>query len=159
MRISDILLEKGTSVVTIDSKNSIHEAINRLNENRIGALIVTTEGKGVAGIITERDILRKCGERCGSVSDSSILADTVCSSLVGDAMTKELVVGVPSDDPNYVMGVMTENRIRHLPIMDEGRLAGIVSIGDLVNTHLEERVFKGRTLKDYLERNSSPKRS
>jgi len=156
MRISDILLEKGTNVVTIDSQKSIHEAIGRLSENRIGALIVTSEGEGAAGIITERDILRKCGERCGAVKDSNVSGETVCSSLVEDAMTKELVVGAPSDDPNYVMGVMTEKRIRHLPIMDEGNLVGIVSIGDLVNAHLEEMVFKGQTLKDYLARNSSP---
>jgi len=156
MRISDILLEKGTDVVTIDSDKSIHEAIGRLSENRIGALIVTTEGKGVVGIITERDILRQCGERCGDVKGSNVPAEAVCSFRVEDAMTKELIVGVPNDDPNYAMGVMTENRIRHLPIMDEGNLAGIVSIGDLVNAHLEERVFKGSTLKDYLARNSSP---
>jgi CBS domain-containing protein len=157
MRISDILQEKGTNVVTIDSSKNIHEAINRLRENRIGALVVTRAGEEVAGILTERDILRECGERCGIAKTSTIQGENVCSSIVQDAMTKEVVTGVPDDDPNYVLAVMTKNRIRHLPILDEGRLTGIISIGDLVNAHLEERVLRNRTLKDYLERNSSPK--
>jgi CBS domain-containing protein len=157
MRISDILQEKGTNVVTIDSSKNIHEAINRLRENRIGALVVTREGEEVAGILTERDILRECGDRCGIAQTSTIEGENVCSSIVQDAMTKEVVTGVPDDDPNYVLAVMTKNRIRHLPILDEGRLTGIISIGDLVNAHLEERVLRSRTLKDYLERNSSPK--
>jgi CBS domain-containing protein len=71
-------------------------------------------------------------------------------------MTKDLVIGVPDDDPNYIMGVMTKNHIRHLPILDEGSLAGIISIGDLVNVHLEEKVFENRTLKDYISRNFTP---
>ena len=155
MRISDILQEKGTNVVTIDSGNTIHDAITRLGEDRIGALIVTTEGEEVAGIITERDILRKCGEHCGCVNMPSVSGENVCSSLVQDAMTTDLVTGVPDDDPNYVLAVMTKNRIRHLPILDEGSLAGIISIGDLGNAHLEERVIKSGTLKDYISRNKS----
>ena len=155
MRISDILQEKGTNVVTIDSGNTIHDAITRLGEHRIGALIVTTKGEEIAGIITERDILRKCGERCGCVNKPSVSGENVCLSLVQDAMTTDLVTGVPDDDPNYVLAVMTKNRIRHLPILDEGSLAGIISIGDLVNAQLEERVIKSGTLKDYIARNKS----
>ena len=153
MRIRDILLEKGTNVVTIDSGQSIHDAITRLGENRIGALIVTTEDEEVAGILTERDILRTCGERCGSANDSSVPGENVCSSPVQEAMTTDLITGIPDDDPNYVLAVMTKNRIRHLPILDDGSLAGIISIGDLVNAHLEEQVIKSGTLKDYISRN------
>ncbi len=158
MRIRDILLEKGKKVITIDAGRNIHDAIGMLNEHRIGALIVTREGDEVVGIITERDILRRCGDYCVNVNETMSSEESACSSLVKDAMTKELVIGVPDDDPNYAMGVMTENRIRHLPILDEGRLVGMISIGDLVNAHLEERVFKSRTLKDYISRNSSPTR-
>ncbi len=158
MRIRDILLEKGQEVITIDVGRNIHDAIGMLNEHRIGALIVTREGNEVVGIITERDILRRCGDHCVSMNKFMTSEESACSSLVKDAMTKELVIGVPDDDPNYAMGVMTENRIRHLPILDEGRLAGMISIGDLVNAHLEERVFESRTLKDYISRNSSPAR-
>ncbi len=155
MQISDILLEKGKNVITIDADQSIHDAIDMLNEHRIGALVVMGESKQVAGIITERDILRKCGNRCLSMSEHRPPEQNAFTSLVQDTMTKELVIGVPDDDPNYAMGVMTKSRIRHLPILDQGSLVGIVSIGDLVNVHLEEKVFESRTLKEYLERNAT----
>jgi CBS domain-containing protein len=150
MRISDILQEKGAGVVTIDAGQTIHDAICKLNEHSIGALVVTGEGEEIAGIITERDILRKCGDHCARLSESPAQEETGCPSLIQDAMTKDLVIGVPDDDPNYAMGVMTKNRIRHLPILDDGSLTGIISIGDLVNVHLEEQVFENRTLKEYI---------
>jgi len=156
MRIRDILQEKGSSVVTIDADRNILDAIGMLNEHRISALIVTREGEEIVGIITERDILQECGDHCAEMKETT-KAGTACSSLVRDVMTRDLVTGVLDDDPNYAMGVMTKNRIRHLPILVEGNLAGIISIGDLVNAHLEERVFKGQTLKDYLSRNSESK--
>lgn len=156
MQLRDILLEKGTNVVTIDASQSIRDAIGRLNENRIGALIATSNGEEVVGIITERDILRKCGEDCINRSESKATKETGCSSLVQDTMTKELIIGALDDDPDQIMGVMTKNRIRHLPILDDGRLAGIISIGDLVNAHLEEMVFDSRTLKNYISRNDTP---
>jgi CBS domain-containing protein len=156
MRARDILLEKGTEVVTIDVSQSIHDAICKLNEHGIGALIVTGEGEEIVGIITERDILRMCGDLCVRLNCLPTQEETSCPSLVQDAMTKDLVIGVPDDDPNYIMGVMTKNHIRHLPILDEGSLVGIISIGDLVNAHLEEKVFENRTLKDYISRNFTP---
>jgi CBS domain-containing protein len=73
-----------------------------------------------------------------------------CPSLVREVMTKDLIVGVPDDSLDYVMGVMTKNRIRHLPVMDGKKLVGIVSIGDVVNAHLEETEFENRMLKDYI---------
>ena len=124
MQIRDILLEKGQKVLTIDANRNIHDAIGILNEHRIGALIVTGEGEQVVGIITERDILRTCGDRCASMNDLITSEEPTCTSLVKDAMTRDLVIGIPDDDPNYAMGVMSENHIRHLPILDEGRLAG-----------------------------------
>lgn len=150
MRIRDILQEKGSEVVTIAAGQTIHDAIGKLNEHSIGALIVMAEGEEIVGIITERDILRECGNRCDRLLDSASAEETVCPSLVQNVMTKDLVIGVPDDDLNYVMGVMTRNRIRHLPILDDGSLAGIISIGDLVNAHFEEKVFENRTLRDYI---------
>ncbi len=150
MQIRDILQEKEEGVVTIDGGQTIHDAINRLNRHSIGALVVTGEGGEIAGIITERDILRVCGDNCVRLNELPSDDENGCPSLVQDAMTRELVIGVLDDDPNYVMGVMTKNRIRHLPILDDGKLTGIISIGDLVNAHLEEKVFENRTLKDYI---------
>jgi len=150
MQIKDVLQEKGAGVVTIDAGQTIHAAIVELNHHGIGALVVTEEGGKVAGIITERDILKCCGNNCTHLLNTPPKEQTICQNLVNNIMTKDLVIGVPEDDLNYVMGVMTKHHIRHLPILDDGRLAGIISLGDLINAHFEENVFESRTLKDYI---------
>lgn len=151
MRIRDILQEKGTEVVVIEAGRTIHDAIGRLNEHSIGALIVTGEGEEIIGIITERDILRVCGERCVRLNEPQVREETACPPLVQDAMTKDPIIGVLDDDLDYVMGIMTKNRIRHLPILEDTSLAGIISIGDVVNAHLKEKVFENRMLRDYIQ--------
>lgn len=150
MQIKDILQEKGSAVITIGAGESIHAAIGELNRHGFGALIVTGEDDQIAGIITERDILQCCGETCTHMQDTPAKDGTLCQIRVQDIMTKDLVIGVPDDDLNYVMGIMTKHQIRHLPILNEGKLVGIISIGDLVKTHFEEHVFASRTLKDYI---------
>lgn len=149
MRVRDILQHKGGEVVTIEANRTVHEAICTLNEHAIGALIVTKGGGEVKGIVTERDILRMCGDRCVQLTNPEV-AGTGCPALVGDIMTTELVIAVPDDRLDYVMGVMTQNRVRHLPIMDGGLLVGIVSIGDVVRAHLQETQYENRMLKDYI---------
>ena len=151
MQIKDIIQEKGAAVATIDADQTIHDAINRLNAQRIGALVVTGDDGKIVGIITERDILRVCGDRCVRLDNDPSQKDSACPSLVQHAMTKDLIIGVLEDDLNYAMGVMTKNHIRHLPILQEGKLAGIISIGDLVNAHFEEKVFENRTLREYIQ--------
>ena len=150
MRISDILQEKGSTVVTIEAGQTIHDAIDKLNKHKIGALIVKGKNEEIAGIITERDVLRVCGNHCVRLVEAQTPEQSACPSLVEDAMTKDLVIGVPGDDLNYVMGIMTKNHIRHLPVLDGRRLVGIISIGDLVNAHFEEKVFENRTLREYI---------
>jgi len=150
MRIRDILEEKGTEVVTIDAGESIHAAIVKLNHHGFGALIVTGEDRQIAGIISERDFLRCCGDSCTHLKNTPPREHALCPVLVKDIMTKDLIIGVPDDDLNYVMGVMTKHHIRHLPILDNGKLAGIISLGDLISAHFEENVFESRTLKDYI---------
>jgi CBS domain-containing protein len=140
MRVSDILRKKGSEVVTIEPHHTVYDAIQSLVRNNIGALLVTGPGGRLVGIFTERDILRE------AASHSDGLKETP----VGDVMTRNLVIGVREDPLEYVMGIMTQNRIRHLPIMDGEELAGIVSIGDVVNAHLQETEFENRLLKDYI---------
>jgi len=150
MFIKDILQEKGAKVVTIGTGHTINDAIKRLNQHRIGALMVTGQDDEIAGIITERDILTVCGEHCSRADESPETSRPGCPVLVEDAMTRDIVIGVPEDDLNYAMGIMTKNRIRHLPVIKDGRLAGIISIGDLVNAHFEEKVLENRTLREYI---------
>lgn len=150
MRIKDILEEKGNEVVTIDAGQSIHAAIVKLNHHGIGSLIVTGEGDQIAGIVTERDILKSCGENCTHLQTTTPREKAVCPFLVSEIMTKDLVIGVPDDDLNYAMGVMMKHHIRHLPVLDNGKLAGMISVGDLINAHFEENIFESRTLKEYI---------
>ncbi len=150
MKIRDVLRVKGSQVTTIEPDRTVQEAICKLNEYGIGALVVTGESDDVKGIITERDILRECGQNCTALGGSGEGEQAKCLSLVRDIMKTELIIGVPDDSLDYVMGIMTRNRIRHLPVMDGKKLVGIVSIGDVVNAHLEETEFENRMLKDYI---------
>jgi len=151
MQIRDILKEKGTEVVTIGPGQAIHDAINKLNEHGIGALVVTDEGAEIVGIITERDVLRICGSNYARLFEPTVQEESDGPILVQDAMTKELIIGIPDDDINYVMGIMSKNHMRHLPVLDNGSLTGIISMGDLVNARLEEKVFENRTLRGYIQ--------
>ena len=150
MKIKDILREKGTDVVTIKADETVQYAICKLNEHGIGALVVTDERGGISGIITERDILHECGERCVRLSEPPTWEEADCPALVQNVMTKDLIIGVPDDDLDYVMGILTKNRIRHLPVVDAGKLVGIISIGDVVKAHLKETQFENRMLRDYI---------
>ena len=152
MQIKDILQDKGSGVETIEAGQAIHAAIVKLNLHGFGALVVMAKDGQIAGIVTERDILKCCGDNCTHLKNSSEKEQSHCSLAVRDIMTKELVIGLPEDDLNYVMGVMAKHKIRHLPILKDGELAGIISMGDLVKAHFEENVLESRTLKDYIHR-------
>lgn len=151
MLVKAILRQKGSHVVTVEAHKTLGDAIGLLNEHRIGALVVTKDGGDLCGIITERDIMREFGEHCDRPSDSQGRERGGCTALVQDVMTGEVVIGVPDDEVDYVMAVMTEKRIRHLPVIDDGVLVGIVSIGDVVNAHVEETESEVRLLKDYVQ--------
>lgn len=139
MKVKDVLLQKGSQVFSIEPDRSVRDAIRTLVDRRIGALLVM-EGAAIAGIITERDILREASEHAGRLD----------KRLVREAMTADLIVGVPEDELSYVMGIMTRNKIRHLPIMQGRSLEGIISIGDVVWSTLTEAEFENRHLKDYI---------
>ena len=149
MHIADMLRKKGSSVVTIEADKTVHDAIGILNERHIGAVVVTDQDGSVKGILSERDVLRQCGECCGSLA-SRPQAGEDGPTLVRDLMTTNLIIGVPDDDIRYVMGIMTKNKIRHLPIIDDGKLVGIISIGDVVSASIEETDFENRMLTDYV---------
>ncbi len=142
MNVQDLLDQKGSSeVYTIRPERTVAEAISRLVERNVGALVVTDAGGRPVGIITERDILRCCsGEQ----------HDRPRSQRVSEVMTSDLLVGERSDDVDYVMGVMTQSRIRHLPVMDGESLVGMVSIGDVVSAQLHATTYENRHLKQYI---------
>ncbi len=140
MKVKDILKGKGTEVATIGVENTIYDAVKKLVEKNIGSLLVLDEKGAIAGIITERDILKECDQRFQSIDKTK----------VKDVMTKKLIVASPDDDVDYVENIMTENRIRHLPIVSGEKLEGIISIGDLVNVQRAQCKVENRYLKAYI---------
>ena len=140
MKVRDVLKEKGSEVATIGSEKTICDAVKVLVEKNIGSLIVMDEKGGVAGIFTERDVLKQCNQCLESFRDIK----------VEDVMTRNLIVASPDDDLDYVENIMTQNRIRHLPIISNQKLAGMISIGDLVNVLRGECKVENRYLKDYI---------
>ena len=127
MNISSILSTKSSDVITISPDQTISEAILRLSDYNIGVLIVVSESDKVVGIISERDIVRRL------VKDPDLL-----NRKVFEVMTSEVIVGVPQDDVMSVVHTMTEKRFRHIPVIDRGKLIGIVSIGDILKAQRDQ---------------------
>ncbi len=139
MQVETILQSKGRAVVTVTSATTVAQAVELLNANRIGAVVVL-EGTKVAGILSERDVVRHLG------SDWASLANRPVSEI----MTRTVVTASRFATVADVMERMTEKRIRHLPIVDNGELGGIVSIGDVVKRKIEETEQEATALKEYI---------
>ena len=140
MQVENILQSKGRTVHTLPTGATIAEAVELLNGRKIGAIVVTTDKGKVAGILSERDIVRHLGK------DWSALA----GKPVSEVMTKDVVTMSRRATVAEVMERMTERRIRHLPIVDNGELVGIVSIGDVVKRKIEEAEQEANALKEYI---------
>jgi CBS domain-containing protein len=142
MLVADILREKGSTVFSIRADASVLEAAKTLEEKRVGALLVRGEGGRVEGILSERDIVLGLAQRGGGAADIA----------VRDLMTAmaELVSCTPTDTIDRLMSVMTDRRVRHLPVFDGGRLAGIVSIGDVVKARIRETVAEVEAMAAYV---------
>jgi CBS domain-containing protein len=146
MNIATLLASKGVEVVTIGPEQAIRHALTLLAEHNIGALVVV-DGEGVpVGIVSERDIVRALART------EAILAQTVAS-----LMTREVIIGTPQDDLVAVGYTMTERHIRHLPVVDSGRLVGIVSIGDIVKAQRDQYQGEVDTLQIQLLHDEVPK--
>ncbi len=139
MKISDILRHKGTAVVTIAPEDSVRDLLARLAESNVGALVVV-DGDRVAGIISERDIVRRLDER----------GESVLAATVSDLMTATVVSCKPDDSVDSVAGAMTELRIRHMPVLAAGGLAGIVTIGDVVAGQIRQLEQDRGQLEQYI---------
>ena len=140
MRVSTIIQSKGTVVHTIAPDATIADAVARLRDLRIGALVVSGDGGAIDGIVSERDIVH------GLAEDGMGLLDRK----VADLMTVEVVTCAPDDTGRGVLGYMTERRIRHVPVVEDGRLTGMVSIGDVVKSRLDEIMREAEALRDYI---------
>ncbi|NLG85461.1 MAG: CBS domain-containing protein [Firmicutes bacterium] len=140
MQVGDLLREKGQEVITVPATATAYEAMGKLVEHRIGSVVVVDETGFPVGIITERDFLRLSYEH----------GEKLRGMKVAEIMTRDLLVGIPTDTLEYAMSIMTTNRLRHLPIVSGRELVGIISIGDVVKALLKETEATNRYLKDYI---------
>jgi CBS domain-containing protein len=128
MRIASLLESKGSAVVTIARDATVAQAVEALCERGVGALVVSGDGLAIEGIVSERDVVRRLNDLRGAVVNEPVTA----------IMSVEVRTCTPDDDTEALMAVMTEHRIRHLPVVSGGVLAGIVSIGDVVKARMDE---------------------
>jgi CBS domain-containing protein len=140
MNVETILRNKGNRVATIRPGATIAEAVDMLNRERIGALVVSEDGERVDGILSERDIVIALAE-----DGASLL-----SRKVDAIMTRRVVTCEPGDTVQELMAEMTNRRIRHFPVVTDGRLCGIVSIGDVVKNRLDEVEFEAKSLRSFI---------
>jgi CBS domain-containing protein len=139
MRIRQVLTVKGDDVHTVAPNSSVRELVELLAQHNIGAVVVSDDSRSVLGIVSERDVVR----RLTSIEN---LLDTP----VSDLMTTKVHTCGPEDDVNKLMAVMTEHRVRHIPVVVDDRLHGIVSIGDMVKARMSELEFERDQLETYV---------
>jgi len=140
MNVAAILRQKGRAVTTASPAMTLLEVANRLAAKRIGAIVIVGAGGTVAGIVSERDIVR-CLSKYG--------ADCL-SRPVSESMTREVVSCQEDDTLDELMAMMTERRFRHLPVITDGALVGIVSIGDVVKDHVAEVTLEASAMRAYI---------
>jgi CBS domain-containing protein len=138
MKVAQILKGKKAGVVTVRPTSSIDAVVHRMKLERIGAVIVSPDGKSIVGILSERDILRALAEHGAALLELK----------AEDLMTREVTTCGREDTLQNVMARMTHHRIRHLPVVEQGELVGIVSIGDAVKSRLEEVEMEANVLRD-----------
>jgi len=139
MKIRDILNSKGSGFESIAPDESIAVAIECLTEKKIGSLLVM-KGDQLVGIITDRDVFWKICR----------MGDKKFVGKVKDYMTEKLIIGVPDDEVETAMAYMTNNRFRHLPVLDDKKVVGVVSIGDIVKAQVHNLKIENRFLTDYI---------
>jgi CBS domain-containing protein len=141
MRIHDILRTKGNAVATVRPDATVRELLVTLAEHNIGAVVVSTDGVSIAGIVSERDVVRRMRDRGAELLDDP----------VRDIMTADVRTCGPDDRVDGLRVIMTQHRIRHLPVLKDDRIAGIVSIGDVVKSAIEELETDRRHLVGYIQ--------
>ena len=140
MKISDVVHSKPSQdVITISPQASVRELVGLLAEHNVGALVVSEDGETVAGIVSERDVVRRLHAD-----------DGVLDTSVGDIMTREVRTCSAGDGLTDLMQTMTQHRIRHVPVVADGRLTGIISIGDVVKNRINELEFERDQLDSYV---------
>ncbi len=140
MQLKEVLKIKGGLPVTVPATATIADAIRAMSEHKVGSVIVPNADGSPAGIFTERDVLNLCAE--GRVDFAKMP--------IRSCMTCDMTTGKPEDGVSEVLSIMTAKRFRHLPVVEDGKMVGMVSIGDLVKAKLEETAQEAKSLRDYI---------
>ncbi len=142
MRVSDVLSSKGLSTIfTIRPEATMSELLDALAEHNVGALVVSHDGSSMLGIVSERDVVRKLRD-----------LDELSSITVEQIMTSDVRVCAPDDSFETLMTIMTEHRVRHVPVLDGDELVGVLSIGDAVKQRMDQLEFERDQLNNYVSR-------
>jgi CBS domain-containing protein len=140
MRIADLLRKKGTAVATVTPETTVTTLLAGLADKNVGAMVVVAPDGSIAGIVSERDVVRRLNDH----------GPTLLDGPVADIMTTLVASCGPDDSVDQLSILMTERRIRHVPVLDAGRLAGIISIGDVVKNRMEELEKSQEQLEAYI---------
>ena len=140
MKVSQILNNKGRDVATVSSDQAIMDVVTILKTKRIGAVVVVEGDGSIAGILSERDIVHALAEKGADLTRLT----------VGDLMTREVTTCTPGQDINDVTALMTRGRFRHVPVVENGKLAGLISIGDAVKARIEDLEHEREALQSYI---------
>jgi CBS domain-containing protein len=140
MYVATILRKKGDAVITVEPTCLVSRAAQILHDNRIGAALVCNAANKVVGVISERDIVRGVARH----------HDTCLKMTVEELMTSPVISCAPTDGVDHIMGLMTERRVRHLPVLERGKLLGIISIGDVVKQRISEIEHESEALRRYI---------
>ena len=141
MVVREILRTKRGELITAKVSMALFRAMELMINNRISCLPVLDEQGQLTGIVSDKDIFKRLHEDAGQFQDVS----------VGELMTTDVIVGLLSDEISYIAGLMTTNRVRHIPILDGDQLVGLVSVGDIVKTQMEDIVVENRYLRQYID--------
>ena len=141
MKLAELLTNKEGAALTVAENASVAEAIKIMNDNHVGSVIVPSDEGTPHGIITERDIMRLCAQGKGGELDSL---------KVQDCMTANVVCASANDTVDDALNLMTQRRFRRLPVVEENRLLGLISIGDLVKAKLDETAQEAQALREYI---------
>ncbi len=140
MLLKDILATKGSDVLSIEPNATMADAVEKMVAHRCGSLVVCN-GETMVGIVSERDVLR-------AISGTSETLDKIS---VEARMTKDVITGSPDQNINDTMGLMTAQHVRHLPVLDDGKLAGLISIGDIVKAQHQKLAMENHLLMSYIQ--------
>ncbi|MEA1979924.1 MAG: CBS domain-containing protein [candidate division Zixibacteria bacterium] len=143
MKVNEIFIKKNRKVITATAEMTLQQAMKLLIENKISSLPIIDENDELIGIVSDKDIF------VSLYSDTSNMTEKT----VKEIMSVDLIVGIESDDLNYVAGLMTNNKIRHIPIVDKNKIIGMISVGDIVKAQMTNIEIENRYLKNYIDGN------